>query len=177
MFFMGNFTRQPSIRPKVKTLWKLFKKLVKLAVSFLYIFVRFCKPLGKNARKSTNDDQSLILKLTLHIVLFAFLFVTGSALMAQARNEGSRLVDARLAMKGTEINENYIFINYEIPYSGMVEIRLFDGSGQQIWQNQYDHSYGENRIVLRASKFNPGETYAYVLNYKRDMVRETLIVP
>lgn len=80
-------------------------------------------------------------------------------------------------MKGTEISDSYIFINYEIPYSGMVEIRLFDGSGQQIWQNQYDHSYGQNRIVLRASKFNPGETYAYQLNYKRDMVRETLVVP
>lgn len=122
-------------------------------------------------------DSISQLKFALKISIFLFLLCAGSLLHAQARNEGSRVVEAQISMKGTEISDSYIFINYEIPYSGMVEIRLFDGSGQQIWQNQYDHSYGQNRIVLRASKFNPGETYAYQLNYKRDMVRETLVVP
>lgn len=86
-------------------------------------------------------------------------------------------VDARIALKGAEVQGSYVVITYEIPYSGMVEIRLFDPSGRKIWQNQYADSFGKNRIVLKASKFSPGQTYAYQLNYKRDQVTQNFVVP
>ncbi|MEM7038102.1 MAG: hypothetical protein AAF570_14050, partial [Bacteroidota bacterium] len=92
-------------------------------------------------------------------------------------NEGSRLVDAKIDLKGAQVQGAYVVIEYEIPYSGMVEIRLFDKEGQKIWQNQYPDKYGENKIILKASAFNPGETYTYALNYKRDEVKEKIIVP
>lgn len=79
-------------------------------------------------------------------------------------------------MIGTEISAGLVSINYKLPYSGMVEIRLFNSKGVQIWQNQYDHNVGENKILLKAGKFEPGESYAYVLNYKRDEVREILVI-
>lgn len=95
----------------------------------------------------------------------------------QSLNEGSRLVDAKLDYQGHELKGAYVVINYEIPYSGVVEIRLFDQDGEKIWQNQYAHSYGTNQIVLKAGKFHPGETYAYRLNYKRDEITSDLVIP
>ena len=91
--------------------------------------------------------------------------------------EGARLVDAKIDLKGAEVRGPYVVIEYEIPYSGMVEIRLFDDNGQKIWQNQYPDQYGENKIILKASKFNPGQTYTYALNYKRDQVKEKIVIP
>ena len=119
------------------------------------------------------------LKRSLHItisgmamLLFAFL-----GLHAQTVIRKPTIVDARIALKGAEVQGSYIVITYEIPYSGMVEIRLFDENGQKIWQNQYADTFGKNKIVLKASKFNPGQTYAYQLNYKRDQVTQNFVVP
>jgi hypothetical protein len=98
-------------------------------------------------------------------------------LHAQSLNEGARLVDARIELKQTAVKGSYVVIEYKIPYSGMVEIRLFDKKGNKIWQNQYPDQYGDNRIILKASKFNPGETYTYALNYKRDEVTEKIVIP
>jgi hypothetical protein len=86
-------------------------------------------------------------------------------------------VDAKIDLKSSEIEGSFVVIRYEIPYSGMVEIRLFDANGQKIWQNQYEHTFGKNQIVLKASKFNPGQTYAYQLNYKRDQITRNFVVP
>jgi hypothetical protein len=118
-----------------------------------------------------------VLKLTIQIALFFFLCCFGVSAQAQAAKHAPRLVDAKLELIGTEISAGLVSINYKLPYSGMVEIRLFDSKGVQIWQNQYDHNVGENKILLKAGKFEPGESYAYVLNYKRDEVREILVVP
>lgn len=98
-------------------------------------------------------------------------------LKAQALTHTPTVVDARIALKGAEVQGSFIIISYEIPYSGMVEIRLFNSDGQKIWQNQYADTFGKNRIVLKTSKFNPGETYGYQLNYKRDQVTQNFIVP
>lgn len=110
------------------------------------------------------------------ILLVLLWFSPGSA-QAQSLNEGARLVDAKLDFKGHEVKGHYVVINYEIPYSGMVEIHLYNEAGEKIWQNQYPHPFGENRIILKADKFNPGEKYAYILNYKKDQVRESIIIP
>lgn len=87
------------------------------------------------------------------------------------------MADAQLQLKGCEFRGAYVVINYEIPYNGMVEIRLFDQGGEKVWQGQYAHNHGENRIVLRREKFHSGETYAFVLNYKTDEIREQLHIP
>lgn len=105
------------------------------------------------------------------------MFLMGSYCAAQSLNTGSHYVEAELALKGYEFRGNYVVISYEIPYSGMVEIRLFNEKGDKIWQNQYADKYGENTIVLKRSKFHPGETYAYVLNYKKDEIRDRLTIP
>jgi hypothetical protein len=105
------------------------------------------------------------------------MLVSTNALHAQSLNTGTQVVEAKLALQGAEVQGSYIIITYEIPYSGMVEIRLFNAGGEKIWQNQYADTFGKNKIILKASKFNPGETYAYQLNYKRDQVKETIVIP
>jgi hypothetical protein len=116
------------------------------------------------------------LKRTLSFIVF--LLVLGLlGLRAQTTHHAPTYVDSRIAVKGTEIQGSSIVISYEIPYSGVVEIRLFNAHGQKIWQNQYADTFGKNRIILKASKFNPGETYAYQLNYKRDQVTQNFVVP
>jgi hypothetical protein len=117
------------------------------------------------------------LKTGNYIIAVLLLLLPAAALKAQSLNEGTHVVEAKLALKGTEVKGSFVVISYEIPYSGMVEIRLFNAGGQKIWQNQYADTFGKNRIVLNASKFNPGETYAYQLNYKRDEVKETIVIP
>lgn len=128
-------------------------------------------------RSASLRSHFQILKLILKITLFFVFVCLGVSAQAQVAKHAPRLVDAKIEMLGTEISSGLVMINYKLPYSGMVEIRLFDSKGTQIWQNQYDDDLGENRITLKAGKFAPGENYAYVLNYKRDVVRQTLVVP
>lgn len=103
--------------------------------------------------------------------------MAGGSAFGQPLNEGSRLVDSKIDFKGHEVKGSCVVINYEIPYSGMVEIHLFNEKGDKVWQGQYPQTFGENRILLKAQKFNPGEKYMYVLNYKRDQVREFITLP
>lgn len=117
------------------------------------------------------------MKAATYIIALLCLMLTAAGVRAQAMNEGTHVVEAKLALKGAEVQGSYLVISYEIPYSGMVEIRLFNSNGEKIWQNQYADTFGKNKIVLKASKFHPGETYAYQLNYKRDEVKETIVIP
>ena len=109
-------------------------------------------------------------------LLVQFCFYRASV-KAQMRNEGSHIVSSEINLEGYEFRGNNVLINYNIPHSGIVEIRLYNNQGDKIWQNQYSDSWGENTIFLKKSKFHPGETYAFVLNYKRDEVREDLVIP
>jgi hypothetical protein len=119
----------------------------------------------------------MMVNLGNHIVAVLIALLIAGGLKAQSVNQRTKSLEAKIALKGAEVKGNYLFITYEIPYSGVVEIRLFDSAGQRIWQNQYADTFGKNSIILNASKFNPGETYAYQLNYKRDQIREAIVIP
>lgn len=95
---------------------------------------------------------------------------------AQSLSEGSTLANSKISFKGYSIKESVVEINYELPYSGIVEIRLFNESGKKIWQSQYINSYGENRILLKKSAFVSGNSYSYTLNYKQDVIKGELVV-
>lgn len=103
-----------------------------------------------------------------------FLFV---GVQAQHFGSHAELVNSEIEFKGHEIDHRFITINYEIPHNGVVEIRLFDEMGKQLWQNQYVNTFGKNKIRLKTSVLKAGEMYAYTINYKQDEVRETLIIP
>lgn len=145
-------------------------------------FIFVCSEHFSNCKRTTgrsklNRQGIWFLKNLIHSILIVTALSLFGSLHAQSLNEGAKLVDARIDLKETAVKGSFVVIEYEIPYSGMVEIRLFDKTGNKIWQNQYPDQHGENRIVLKASKFNPGETYTYALNYKKDEVKEKIIVP
>jgi hypothetical protein len=159
-------------------MWKLFGAFHCLATTAGNFFPKvFVISSCKSPTDNSFGPQELILKVATYILAVLAVLFCSTALKAQSVNQGTHVVEAKLALKGAEVQGSYLIISYEIPYSGMVEIRLFNEGGQKIWQNQYADTFGKNKIVLKASKFNPGETYAYQLNYKRDEVKEKIVIP
>lgn len=158
-------------------MWKLFGAFPWGIVGCGCIFAKDLLPWWSNY-KIASPTGIFFTELRRFFIILAFVQLVGLlGLKAQQLLHLPTTVDARIALKGAEIQGSYVVISYKIPYSGMVEIRLFDTNGQKIWQNQYADTFGENRIVLKASKFNPGQTYAYQLNYKRDQVTQNFVVP
>lgn len=94
-----------------------------------------------------------------------------------APDRSIKIIEAHIDFKGQVITDGNIIISYSLPFSGMVEFRLYDSEGKKIWQNQYPNNVGDNRIVLRASKLSPGSTYAYQMVYKKDMIMQNLEIP
>ena len=88
------------------------------------------------------------------------------SLHAQSLNECARLVDAQLELKRTELVGASVVIEYEIPYSGMVEIRLYDKQGNKVWQNFGVREKGEHYQALRVDKLEPGVQYQFEFWYK-----------
>ena len=109
----------------------------------------------------------------LAVILLGMLFVFSG----KAFSQNSVLVESKLEWKGQDIDDNHITIKYDIPYNGVVELRLFDSKGKKIWQNYYIQEFGENRITLKRSSFPGGGSYDYVLNYKTDVVKHTFVLP
>jgi hypothetical protein len=56
-------------------------------------------------------------------------------------------------------------INYNLPYSGMVELRVLSPEGKQIFTEQYIGKIGDNRIRLRTAPLKPGR-HTFYLWYK-----------
>lgn len=113
------------------------------------------------------------------MLLPGLFWLMGSACSAQtgAPAHIPQVIDAHIDFQSQEISNGYVVIKYSLPFSGMVEFRLFDEEGKQLWQNQYTNNFGDNRIVLRASKLTPGKTYAYQMVYKRNMIMKNLEIP
>lgn len=150
-------------------------RVAKIDGYFLKIILIF---VGSSASKGWKEwIERPIVKAANFIIAMLLVLFSAVGLRAQSLNQGTHIIDAKLALKGVEVQGSHVIISYEIPYSGMVEIRLYDSEGQKIWQSQYADTFGKNRIILKATKFHPGETYAYQLNYKRDEVKETLVIP
>lgn len=73
-----------------------------------------------------------------------------------------------LILKQAESDGSLVTLPYELPYGGMVELRLFQGdsSGKLVYQENYIQNPGDNRIRLKAKAFKPGEPYTAILTYK-----------
>lgn len=82
-----------------------------------------------------------------------------------------KVAELPLVLKGHSTDGQYVLIDYTTPYTGIVEIRLYDGKKKQVYQDQFVNGIGENRIRMKSTAFKPGQTYTYQLTYKG---RETL---
>ena len=111
------------------------------------------------------------------IALLVFFIWLPYEAFTQIGFEGTTLVDAKIDFKGHTLDSRRVEITYAIPFNGMVEFQIWDQKGDKVWENQYVNNQGKNRIVLKLSKFTPGKTYTYALNYKQDQIKNKLVVP
>jgi len=120
--------------------------------------------------------SNLIRTKFLSFLSISFVCLSFGLMIAQ-HSATSAKGDYKMVFLGQDIKTSTVNIKYDIPYNGVVEIRLFDQEGEKIWQHQYTNTHGENQIALKRSKFVPGEMYEYVLNYKTDAFRHSFVVP
>lgn len=73
---------------------------------------------------------------------------------------------------GYDIGDQFVVLNYELPYDGMVELRIFTDEETLVWKNQYVNERGENVIRLKSTAFKVGRQYTFQLNYKKDIFRK-----
>ena len=73
-----------------------------------------------------------------------------------------------LVLKPSVVDESAVTLPYELPYSGMVELRLYEGdsTGRLMFQENYIQNPGDNRIRLKAKAFKSGKSYWAVMTYK-----------
>ena len=103
-----------------------------------------------------------------------FLSIIGGLLMAFFAN--GQTPSSKLDFHGVEINGEFVKLAYELPFSGVVELRLMDDDGKLLFQSQYIDESGPNQIRLKAGAFEVGESYTLQLNYKEDIFRKEIQV-
>lgn len=108
------------------------------------------------------------MKLNALLTIFAFLLVSALPLRAGE-------VDA-FKFLGYDIGDQFVVLNYEIPFDGMVEIRIFQEKEQLVWHGQYVNGRGVNKIRLKSSAFQSGIPYTLQLNYKQDVFRKDFTI-
>ena len=77
---------------------------------------------------------------------------------------------------GYEIGEEFVVLNYELPFDGMVELRIFTDEATLVWKNQYVNERGVNAIRLKSAAFESGHFYTLQLNYKQDIFRKEFTI-
>lgn len=106
------------------------------------------------------------------LILCTVLFGSG---VIQASGQQSSPVEG-IVMKGYEISERLVTINFSIPHGGMVEIRIYDETEKLIWRDQKVKASGDNKVVFKTAAFKQGQKYVIQLDYKTDSVREEIMM-
>lgn len=118
------------------------------------------------------------MNLKLRIWLLSCLFLVTLVARAEVAVNPGPGDDKEFRFDGYEINEQFVQLNYYLPYAGVVELRILTEDGEMVWQGQYLKERGEQITRLKTSAFEMGDTYIFQLNYKEDIFRKTLkIIP
>jgi hypothetical protein len=94
-------------------------------------------------------------------VVVVVLFACASPSLAQNRPHDEK----PLNVQGILIQPGNVTLKYDIPYAGMVEVRVLKPDSQLVWRNQYIQSTGENEIRFGTVNVRAGE-YLFKLSYK-----------
>jgi len=84
---------------------------------------------------------------------------------------------AEFRFLGYDVDENKVGIRYEVNFGGMVELRVRGENEEVIYRNQYINSPGEHTIFLKTRAFEPGVTYTFQLDYKRQTFTKEFRIP
>jgi hypothetical protein len=108
--------------------------------------------------------------------ILCFLALHAGALAQYSSQQTIRPVDLSMHLEQPVIQEELVIINYNLPYGGVVELKVFDKNKRLMWRNQYINIDGENRIRFKKSSLKPGN-YTIWLLYKGRESELTLTIP
>lgn len=95
------------------------------------------------------------------VVIFLLLGF-GLVLCAQAQNP---IEERFLVHKGHSLEGDVMYVNYELPYNGMVEFRLMSEEGELLYFVQQMQEVGENYIRFKTTPLEAGQ-YKYSITFK-----------
>jgi len=121
-------------------------------------------------------------------LLFAVLLLSHSPLLAQddwnpedetevsekspsepmeAGNNDVRTVDVEPSIHEVQVLGGTIFIDFTIPYDGIVELKLLNSDGKRVYHSHFIRNKGNNQIKLQPRLHTEKkETYTYYFQYK-----------
>ncbi|MBX3101386.1 MAG: hypothetical protein KF690_02655 [Bacteroidetes bacterium] len=115
----------------------------------------------------------------IRIVYIFLLLNTGLApmLLAQYKSQQTiRPVDLSMHVEKPVIQEDVVVLNYNLPYGGVVELKIYDKNRKLMWRNQYINVDGSNRIRFKKTSLRPGN-YTLWLLYKGREEEIPLVIP
>jgi hypothetical protein len=77
----------------------------------------------------------------------------------------AHVIEVRVDIKAITMMPDHVLVNYEIPYGGMVEVRIYNALGRMVWRNQYIQRNGPNEVKIRSNRL-PAGTYNMRFTYK-----------
>ena len=109
----------------------------------------------------------LLLLISLFSLLTAPVFAQGDA--DGVEQENAKGFEQLLIIRHLSLSGEFVQIDYEIPFGGMVEFRLYrpldGGENKLVWQTQHVRQPGEHDLKLR-KKLLPNGQYHYTFHYK-----------
>lgn len=75
------------------------------------------------------------------------------------------------------IEGNFVVLNFNVPYGGVAEFRLFDDAENMVWRGQNIVNPGPNSLKLKTSAFEAGKSYIIQINYKREETQKKIFLP
>lgn len=96
--------------------------------------------------------------------ILSFFLVFGLILMIPDNSYTQRYND--IQFQGFSQTNQLLKVGYQIPYSGVVEIQLFNSEKEIVYFNRYVRESGKHSIPIKKSGFVSSEKYTFVLKYK-----------
>ena len=172
-----NYSGFPEVKTglKVQFCRTIVARVCKIAFRMQHSFNIFVRMEGF---VKTTSSSFQFLKGGLLCLLLSGILIAPLSLFSQSGDLPKvQLMDSKIQWLGMDLDGSHLTLKYDIPYNGVVELRLFDPKGVKIFQNYYINEFGKNSIVLKRNKFIPGESYVCVLNYKIDEIKQTIVIP
>lgn len=122
------------------------------------------------------------MKLFKTLIIGALLLISVGKLAAQEKTRMSGppknnkiFSDTHVANFEELINDELLKLDFDLPFSGVVEFKLQDTKGHLLWENFYDDPSGHNHITLRLSKLKAG-AYHYDMVFKGNHYQNDFVI-
>lgn len=116
------------------------------------------------------------------LVIFFLFYITAFGVYSQPKGKENYIlpkIKPQLEIIKHEITPGHLAIYYNINFSGVVELRIFNRQNKIVLRDQFiinkiDKSKPQN-IKVNLSKLTPGQ-YTYALNYKNKEIKSNFSV-